>query len=164
MADTPIETPKTVQEIGEVNEKTPIRKKRSGNPHPKNNLPPHLMQKGKPPTGGRPKKTEEQRRIEAERKKLGLEALEREREKAKREKEEFELIQAAHRLKMRNLSVLNALDNPQAYDDILLRTLESGARTGNPSALKFLNEILGNIPSKEMQKPSIEIRILNKFS
>ena len=161
--ETPIESPKTGQDIGEDIEKTPI-KKRSGNPHPKNNLPPHLMQKGKPPTGGRPKKTEEQRRIEAERKKLGLEALEREREKAKREKEEFELLQAIHRIKMRNLAVLNALDSQQAYDDILLRTLESGARTGNPSALRFLNEILGNIPSKEQPKPSIEIKILNKFS
>jgi hypothetical protein len=163
MADTLIESLKSSQETGQINVETPIRK-RSGNPHPKNNLSPHLMQKGKPPTGGRPKKTDEQRRIEAERKKLGLEALEREREKAKREKEEFELIQAVHRLKMRNLAVLNALDNSQAYDDIVLRTLESGARTGNPSALKFLNEILGNSPTKEQPKPSIEIRILNKFS
>jgi hypothetical protein len=163
MGNSPIESLNNTERVGVSEVETPIRK-RSGNPHPKNNLPPHLMQKGKPPTGGRPKKTEEQRRIEAERKKLGLEALEREREKAKREKEEFELIQAVHRLKMRNLAVLNALDNSQAYDDIVLRTLESGARTGNPSALKFLNDILGNMPTKEQPKPSIEIRILNKFS
>jgi len=163
MENTPNESPNRFQESRGVTQESPIRK-RSGNPNPKNNLPPHLMQKGKPPTGGRPKKSEEQRRIEAERKRLGLEALEREREKAKREKEEFEIIQAVHRLKMRNLAVLNALENQRAYDDILMRTLESGARTGNPSALKFLNEILGNAPSKEQPKPSIEIRILNKFS
>lgn len=163
MSETLIETPKTDQELGKDIEKTPIRK-RSGNPHPKNNLPPHLMQKGKPPTGGRPKKSEEQRRIEAERKKLGLEALERESAKAKREKEELELIEAVHRLKMRNLSVLNSMEGMEAYEEILLRTLESGARTGNPSALKFFNEILGNIPSKETPKPPIQINIMNKFS
>jgi len=150
------------------------------NPNPKSNLPPHLMQKGRPVSEkvGRPKKTEEQKqieadqkrveaekkRIEAERKQLELEALERERMKAKRDREEMEIIEAVHKLKMRNLSVLKSLDRPEAYDDILLRTLESGARTGNPSALKFLNEILGNVPSKEQPKPSIQINILNKFS
>lgn len=149
-------------------------------PNFKSNLPPHLMQKGRKVSDkvGRPKKTDEQRAIEAEQKRieaekkkieherkvLELEALERERAKAKRDREELELIEAVHKLKMRNLSVLKALDNPSAYDDIVMRTLESGARTGNPSALKFLNEILGNVPTKEQPKPSIQINILNKFS
>ena len=148
------------------------------NPKPVNNLPPHFMQKGRKGMGGRPRKTEEQKAIEAEqkrieaerkkieheRKQLELEALERERAKAKRDREELELIEAVHKLKMRNLSVLKSLDSPEAYDDILIRTLESGARNGNPSALKFLNEILGNIPSKEQPKPPIQINILNNFS
>ncbi len=119
--------------------------KRKGNPNPVCNLPKHYMEKGAPaqPGAGRPKKTDEQRR---------------------REEEERELLNAVHTLRMRNLSVLKILDKSEAYDDILLRTLESGARTGNPSALKFLNEILGNIPSKEQPKPSIQIKILNRFS
>jgi hypothetical protein len=149
-------------------------------PNFKSNLPPHLMQKGCKVSEkvGRPRKTEEQKAIEAEqkrieaerkkieheRKQLELEALERERAKAKRDREEFELIEAVHKLKMRNLSVLKSLDSPEAYDDILIRTLESGARNGNPSALKFLNEILGNVPSKEQPKPPIQINILNNFS
>lgn len=151
-------------------------------PNFKSNLPPHLMQKGCKVSDkvGRPKKTDEQRaieaeqkrieaekkKIEAERKALELEALERERAKAKRDREEMELIEAVHKLRMRNLSVLKALDRPEAYDDILLRTLESGARNGNPSALKFLNEILGNVVVKEKPKeePKIEITILHQFS
>ena len=119
--------------------------KRKGNPNPVCNLPKHYMKKGAPaqPGAGRPKKTDEQRRREAE---------------------EKQLLEAVHKLKMRNLSVFQALDSSRAYDDILLRTLESGARNGNPSALKFLNEILGNVPSKEQPKPPIQINILNNFS
>jgi hypothetical protein len=174
MVETPIETPmetaRSPVEKKTEKLKTPKRKFKEGF-NPVNNFPPEYLQKGRKGIGGRPKKTEEERkieaekkRIEAERKLLELDALERERAKAKRDREEMEIIEAVHRLKMRNLSVLKSLDRPEAYDDILLRTLESGARTGNPSALKFLNEILGNVPTKEQPKPSIQINILNKFS
>lgn len=128
----------------EIQKKAPKKKKSEKF---KVNLPQKWMTKGHggTPGAGRPKKTEEQKQRE-------------------RDQKQFE--EALRGIKLQNIAVFQELQKNKAYLDIFLRTLESGARNGNPSTLKFMNEIIGNVIEKEKprEEPKIEIKILHQFS